>query len=279
MLGAIMAWYDIFKEVPVVGSIIEAGAGLLGGALGSDAMEKANKKNLNFQKDLATHGIRYRVEDAKAAGLHPLVGAGVMPHLGSAGSAPNTAFPDALGKAGSDIGRAIARSKTEDERQQAKLNRFKTEAEIKNIETHSRLLESQINERTQEQPPFPGAVKNSSGFWEGELGPDYKRFIDNMGKKGVKLESSLTFDNMTGIVKYYPSQEIMDLISESTTAAAGYYYGIGKYKYIMMHGKANPRTKDGIMYQNEKRRVSQMVGSPVELTTGGRWRIKNWRNR
>lgn len=41
------------------------------------AQERMNEANLNAQREFAQHGIRWKVEDAKAAGLHPLFGAGL----------------------------------------------------------------------------------------------------------------------------------------------------------------------------------------------------------
>ena len=37
-------------------------------------------KNIKYQKQFAQHGIRWKVEDAKAAGLHPLYALGANTH-------------------------------------------------------------------------------------------------------------------------------------------------------------------------------------------------------
>lgn len=48
------------------------GSALLGGLFGSSA----KKKELAYQREFAQHGIRWRVADAKAAGIHPLAALG-----------------------------------------------------------------------------------------------------------------------------------------------------------------------------------------------------------
>lgn len=72
----------------------------LGGALGVAADLYTARENRQSQEEFARHGIRWRVEDAQAAGVHPLfaLGSGVTPFSPQA-----TAFAEA----GANIGRAI----------------------------------------------------------------------------------------------------------------------------------------------------------------------------
>lgn len=56
---------SFFKNVPVIGDVI--------GAVGQ---ARANRENRLMQEKFASQGIRMRVEDAKAAGLHPLFALG-----------------------------------------------------------------------------------------------------------------------------------------------------------------------------------------------------------
>lgn len=90
----------------VTGSLIGAGSSLLGGALGSSSADKLNKKNIKLQKKFAQQGVRWRVADAKAAGIHPLAA------LGLTGSSYSPAFQtdpmgDALAQAGQTIGTGV----------------------------------------------------------------------------------------------------------------------------------------------------------------------------
>lgn len=82
---------------------IGAGAHLLGGALDARAARDVNRSNAALSRDFATHGIRWRVADAKAAGLHPLYA------LGSTGPSyyPSQVVGN-MGQAVSQAGQAIA---------------------------------------------------------------------------------------------------------------------------------------------------------------------------
>ena len=56
----------------IIAAGIIAGGALAGGAMSQSAANKASARDLAQQREFAQHGIRWRVADAKAAGLHPL---------------------------------------------------------------------------------------------------------------------------------------------------------------------------------------------------------------
>lgn len=108
----------------IIGAGISAGAGLAGGILNLGAQNRANKtqerlasEQMAFQQDLATQGIRWRVNDAKKAGIHPLyaLGANIPSYapVSTAFGAPNFDF---VGRAGQDVGRAVQASLTPPEK-------------------------------------------------------------------------------------------------------------------------------------------------------------------
>lgn len=117
----------LFKKVakavlPAVGSFVGSklgGFGGIGQALGSglasgintggggwDA-EDAFDANAALQREFAQYGIRWRVEDAKAAGVHPVYALGA----GGAAAAPISVMDsprdDWSGRMGQDLGRAV----------------------------------------------------------------------------------------------------------------------------------------------------------------------------
>ncbi len=59
-----------------LGSVISAGASLVGGAMSAAASKKIAKMQIAAQKEFAQNGIQWRTADAKAAGLHPLYAIG-----------------------------------------------------------------------------------------------------------------------------------------------------------------------------------------------------------
>lgn len=108
------------------GAIVGAGASILGGVMGSREAEKdreaaAEQARLNYeqQKEFAQHGIRWKMEDAIAAGLHPLYALGGS----SAAFSPNPivvggdrSMGRALADAGQNLGRAIQAQQTSAQR-------------------------------------------------------------------------------------------------------------------------------------------------------------------
>ncbi len=91
------------------------------GAVGLAVDNENTRKNRNMQKDFARMGIRWKVADAKAAGIHPLaaLGANTMPFNPVYGSS----VADDLSNIGQDVSRAIDSTRTLKERaEHAKLD-------------------------------------------------------------------------------------------------------------------------------------------------------------
>lgn len=97
----------------VAASAISAGGSILGGLLGKSDVStqgpwdrrpnKFEQEQWDFQKDLATRQTQIRVEDAKAAGIHPLYALGQ-----SSSVSPVNVIPGQQTVTGSSLGRGIA---------------------------------------------------------------------------------------------------------------------------------------------------------------------------
>lgn len=109
-----------------ISAVISAGTNILGGFLGSNEKEKDRQfqlqqaaKNEALQREFAQNSIRWKVEDAKAAGLHPLAALGTNAASYSptiiAGGAANP-MGDAVARAGQDVSRALTATRTGSER-------------------------------------------------------------------------------------------------------------------------------------------------------------------
>lgn len=98
-------WLGRGAKVLGIGSAV---ADLFGG--NSDTSWDNQKGAMFFQADLqrefAQHGIRWRVEDARAAGLHPLAALGMQPVQG--GGIPVMAEPSSRGRTHSETAAAMA---------------------------------------------------------------------------------------------------------------------------------------------------------------------------
>lgn len=143
-----------------LGSALGAVGSVVGGILGSKsaadaqaanaaAMMQMNQLNYKHQKEFAQNSIRWKVADAKAAGLHPLAalgaqGTGFSPsfQMGQGQSGDDYSW---LGQAGQYAGRAMEAKMTERERAQQQALRDKDMAlNLENKQLQNDLLRSQI---------------------------------------------------------------------------------------------------------------------------------------
>lgn len=119
---------------PIIGgSLIAGGASILGGLLGDRSARSASQSNAAMQKEFAQHGVRWRVEDAKAAGLHPLSALGVNPSQFSPSyQTGEYGLGRGLADAGQSIGNAMSRSMTPIEKEAHHANLLAMQARADN---------------------------------------------------------------------------------------------------------------------------------------------------
>lgn len=154
----------------VTASLITAGTTLLGGqqaVSGSGkarrAQELENQRDRDLQREFAQNGVRWRVEDAKAAGLHPLFA--LTGNLSQAsGSSPlpigETSMGPALAAAGQDVGRAIRAQQTPEERMRTALELELLKANISESDARRQELLSRAARNGQDRTAngMPGTV-------------------------------------------------------------------------------------------------------------------------
>lgn len=136
----------------MLGNIISAGANLLGGLFGQNKQEKMAKQNIQLQKDFAQQGIRWKVEDAKAAGIHPLYALGANTTSFSPVSIGND-LSTGIANAGQDLSRAIDATRTHGERSAA-VTKTMQDLSLQRMGLENELLSAQIAKTRQAgQPP------------------------------------------------------------------------------------------------------------------------------
>lgn len=152
----------------MIGSLVSAGASIIGGLLGRDSADKArdatermNAQNVALQKEFAQNGIQWKAADAKAAGIHPLYAMGAStPSFTPVSSnfTADTSLANAFSSAGQDIGRAINSTRSSAQRNDAfnqavqKLTLEKMGAEVDLLKADTL---SKISTRSQVGPPMP----------------------------------------------------------------------------------------------------------------------------
>lgn len=147
-------------------ALVAAGSSLLGGFLGKSnndaniaAQQQINAQNIAMQKEFAQHGIQWKVEDAKAAGINPLAALGASTSSFSNLIAPQSSgnpLGDAVSKGGQDIARALKDTMAAGDQHSLKMMQLQeTRGELEN-----QLLASQIakyNAANAGGPPTPSA--------------------------------------------------------------------------------------------------------------------------
>lgn len=144
------------------GDILGFAGDLIGGIFGSNSQADANAanrdinaQNVQLQKDFAQQGLRWRAEDAKAAGLHPMAALGAQLPSFSPSSIhmePVDGLSSRLGSMGQNVGRAIDATRTQPERSTARMEALS----LDRAELENELLRSQIAQtRSQIGPALP----------------------------------------------------------------------------------------------------------------------------
>lgn len=143
------------------GDILGAAVGLAGGFMGKSSADRAAEQNAEIareqmaqQREFAQHGIRWRVSDAQAAGIHPLYAMGAqLPSFTPVGHhvEPDFSMANAVSSMGQDIGRAVDATRTKSEKISARLTALQLErAELENAH-----IRAQIAKLTQTGPALP----------------------------------------------------------------------------------------------------------------------------
>ena len=130
-------------------SLLDIGTKILGGFMG----RKAQKTEYERQKEFAQEGIRWKVADAKAAGIHPLYALGAS----TASYSPSTVgdpLADALRDGSQDISRAAAATMNMPQRMTA-IQKTQQNLVTQRMELENQLLASQIRKTNMMAPPSP----------------------------------------------------------------------------------------------------------------------------
>lgn len=248
------------------GSILSAGASIVGGLLGRennkdniDAAAANSAEDRALQKEFAQQGIRWKVADAKEAGIHPLYALGANTNSYSPvglGSFKDNSFGDSLARAGQDIGRAIDAGSTEQERINGKIGAL----QVERGELENDLLRSQIA-RLNQQPTVgvPSGVPNS--FMPGQnpmVRPSPNEAIfEEPGNRGreVGAVSDYGYARTPGGLTIVPSNDVKQRIEDT---------------FI-------PETQWSLRNTYVFSRPPYPKGAGTELPEGAFWKWNNWK--
>lgn len=140
-----------------------AAADLLGDYMQKESNEKIARNQENLQREFAQHGIRWKVEDAKAAGLHPLYAIGASTPSYTPITVGETT--NAFHRMGQGIRNAAAATMSPEERQVHELTLAETQSRIKQNDAIANYYNSEAARSAQQavsQKPIPTSVDKTS---------------------------------------------------------------------------------------------------------------------
>ena len=145
-MGLFSSIGKVFKSV---GGTIFTGKTPWGDVPGLGGGDDAGDKNAEMQKSFAQNGIRWKVEDAKRAGIHPLYALGAQTHSFTPSYIDGGASD--MSDFGQNVSRAINATRTRGERQNAVVEALSTER----MQLENDLLRSQIRRTNMVGPAMP----------------------------------------------------------------------------------------------------------------------------
>lgn len=213
-----MSW---LAALPLVGNIASS---LIQGKMSSDAAEKAGDKNADLQREFAQMGVRWKVADAKAAGISPLAAMGGTPYMASpsyiAGDTPN------FSNMGQDISRAIDATRTQEERSdvltKAQLEKLSAETDL--IRSQAAQIKGATNPALPGSNPLPISGQGDSVIYPAELVSSQKY---NPGlTAGAPDPAYKQYVFPDGTIKTYPSDKFAQATEDNNLyQAEGFWHG------------------------------------------------------
>lgn len=269
-------------------TIAKVAAPIIGGAIGAygsirsgEEQAKASRKYAKLQKQFAKYGIRWKVQDAIAAGLHPLAALGVQTAMPGAISVGVDRYEKAARSMGQGIASSIDRYA---EREIARLSIDQEKARLKQLQLNNKLLQTEVDKSISGQPDSIGL--NDIGVIQGQ---DYTTIHpDGVTHKGVQyvnkeLPKSMTpgisagigpqeqyFITKDGYLALVPDEKFKEAIEDNFFLELP--YNLGKFTKWVGRAFAHnwPNTKMAKKNRASLRRMRPKAPPGIEY----RWDIK-----
>lgn len=155
-------------------TLIGGSMGLLGGGINEFFNRKANKENAKQQERFAKEGIRWRVEDAKAAGIHPLYALGANTTNFSPSYVGDSSIGNSLSNMGQDVSRAMMAKATQPERD-SQFDKTVRANTLLNMELENRIKAEQLRKMQEVPPAMPVLGSKENPY------PEEEYYRDNFG--------------------------------------------------------------------------------------------------
>lgn len=130
-----------------IGGVVGGVGSIVGGLIGANSAQQTAGLNYDAQKEFAQNGIRWKVADAKAAGIHPLyaLGASTPQFSPVQGYGGDYGISDALNSFGQGINRAVEAKQTKEERDRLEVEQaLRDMVVMKQMRQQDRMNDAQI---------------------------------------------------------------------------------------------------------------------------------------
>lgn len=141
-------------------AVIAAAGALAGGAMGAHEQRELNKRNYEQQKEFAQHGIQWKVNDAKKAGISPEYALGASTYQASPSFTGSNPMGNAVADATQNISRAMLASGNKEDRE---LDRQMKQETLRGMQIDNEIRSTQAMPKTgfAQNPPFPHPQGNA----------------------------------------------------------------------------------------------------------------------
>lgn len=230
---------------------------------------KANRENIEMQKEFAQHGIRWRVNDAVEAGLHPLaaLGANTVSFSPSSVGADSTSAYAGMGQGITNAMRGISKIFSKEEREK-----------LRGLQLQNDILELERDN-----------LKKTATVKVGPLGLPGTNLIDGQNDSSIYQDQPVPTSSQIGVQKGFipmeqmggtsdgfyrliPSQMIMDLVSEGMNPTSVEWY----WRFIKNGAQASyyerfPKAKGAKEFRDKLRALRDKF----EKVDGYEWQFKS----
>ena len=177
-----------------------AAATVAGALISSRSQRSANDNNAALQREFAQHGIRWKVADAKAAGLHPLYAIGAVTPAAQA-SYQSSPLGEGIAQAGQAYEASLSRTADRGERSAANRSNSMHNARLRQMAMDRHMLEQQ---RLQSQI----RVDNAEINYKNALAAAARADANNQSDGATSIEGIRSEDvpPVTGVYKPKPPE-------------------------------------------------------------------------
>lgn len=163
----------------VLGGVIGGGLGLIGAHQNKVANVEANEKNAQLQREFAQNGLRWKVEDAKAAGIHPLYALGASGYSAAPSFVGDSSMGNAMADLGQNVSRAIQSGRTPEEQDLAKLTLANVKTDLYGKQIDNAIRAEQLKQLQSAGKGIPGS--GSTNFIPGQA--DSRNLVEEVPLK------------------------------------------------------------------------------------------------